>query len=71
MKKQTVYIIQYNDCYGNGDQKSIEGVITSKSGFTQWLKEHNANRKADGNSKEGKDEFDLIECDLLDYSKNK
>ena len=65
MKTKTIYLIKYNDCYGNGDDDSIEVAVSKRSDFKKWLKKHNAERKADGNEPENEDEFDLIEVELI------
>ena len=69
MKKKTtkIILIQYNDCFGDGN-KSIEGAVRRKQDFDKWLKEHNALRKADGNEPEGREEFDLIETKLVEFA---
>ena len=64
-KTQRIYIIEYNDCFGNGDQKSTECAVTSKAGFKSWLAAHNKARKADGEEPECASEFDLKETILI------
>lgn len=61
----TVYIVQYNDCYGVGYDKYIEGYVTSEEEFLEWLKKHNEVRVAEGNGTESAEEFDLIRVDKL------
>lgn len=56
------YIVQYNDRYGNGSDKSIECILKSKDDFDAWLKNHNEMR--DG-AEETSDEFDLIPIKLF------
>jgi hypothetical protein len=70
-KIKTVYIVTYNDCYGNGDQTSVEAVLEKRSDFSKWLKEHNANRKTDGNERELAEEFDIDSEKLLTYPTKK
>lgn len=57
-------MIQYNDCYGNGD-KSIEGYVNHETEFYDWLKKRNELREAEGECTEGAEEFDLIELTKL------
>ena len=47
MRTKQVYIVQYNDCYGNGTDKNLEAVIESKDDFKSWLEQHNDNRRMD------------------------
>ena len=65
MKTTTVYIVRYNDCYGNGDDKKLEVVLKNKAAFNQWHKAHNKKRKEDGNAPEGREEFDLIPIQMV------
>ncbi len=74
MRTKQVYIVQYNDCYGNGTDKKLEAVIESKDDFKSWLEQHNDNRRMDYISdddfiKENEEEFDLIPLDLLTFKK--
>ena len=74
MRTKKVYIVQYNDCYGNGSDKKLEAVIESKDDFASWLEQHNDNRRMDYISdddfiKENEEEFDLIPLDLLTFKK--
>lgn len=62
---ETYYIVQYNDCYGNGDNKTIECLVKDKKTFKKWLKQHNIDRKSDGNEPEDVEEFDLIPVNLI------
>ncbi len=62
---KTYYIVQYNDCYGNGDNKSIEALVESKEDFNHWFEQHNKDRENDGNEPECEDEFDLIPIELF------
>jgi len=64
---KTVFIVQYNDCHGNGDDDSIEAVVKNRTGFKNWLAEHNRDRRADGNEPESAEEFDLIETQMVEY----
>lgn len=56
MQTKTLYVVRYNDCYGNGET-SLEVIVKNKTDFKKWLKQHNAER--DG-MKEKAEEFDLI-----------
>ena len=60
----TFYIVQYNDCYGNGNDKNIECIVKSEADFKRWLKEWNAERKGMGAEPEKKEEFTLIPVNL-------
>jgi hypothetical protein len=44
---QILYVVEYNDCFGNGNDKKLEVIVESELAFKQWLKEHNENRKMD------------------------
>ena len=57
------YIVQYNDKYGNGNDKKIECLVKNKTAFKKWLKEHNSMRDA---KPERTDEFDLIPIGLFE-----
>ena len=52
--KIKVYAIFYN--YNN--EMQFEGITTD---FKKWLKEHNEERKADGNMLEDEDDFAIYE----------
>ena len=74
MRTKKVYIVQYNDCYGNGSDKKLEVVLESKDDFASWLEQHNDNRRMDYISdddfiKENEEEFDLIPLDLITFKK--
>jgi len=57
------YIVTYNDCYGNGDNTSVEGVMT-KEAFDKWLIEHNKDRVFE---QCGEEAFELYEnCSTLE-----
>ena len=61
-----LYIVKYNDCYGNGKDTSYEIIVESEEDFKVWLKHHNEVREANGDGHEGEEEFDLIELGLFD-----
>lgn len=74
MRTKEVYIVQYNDCYGNGSDKKLEVVLESKDAFKIWLEQHNDNRRMDCINdndfiEENEEEFDLIPLDLLTFKK--
>ena len=57
---KSVCIVRYVEPDNEGNvSNSIEAVLQSSKDFPKWLKQHNKERKADGNSKEDADEFDL------------
>jgi hypothetical protein len=60
MEEATLYIVQYNDCYGNGDQKQNEVLVDNEAGFWKWLALRNEERVAAGEMEEQVEEFDLI-----------
>jgi hypothetical protein len=73
MRTKQVYIVQYNDCYGNGTDKKLEAVIESKDDFKSWLEQHNDNRRMDCISdddfiEESEEEFDLIQINMFDFN---
>ena len=45
METKTFYVVQYNDCYGNGDDKSLEVIVESHNDFKEWLKQRNEERE--------------------------
>lgn len=55
---QTLYVVKYNDKYGNGDKQNLEVIVESENHFLEWLDEHNESRG--GSEPEGREEFDLI-----------
>jgi hypothetical protein len=63
---KTLYVVQYNDRYGNGDKKKIEIIVQNRNHFLEWLDENNDCR---GSEPEGEEEFDLIPLELF-VSKN-
>lgn len=65
---KTLYVVEYNDCYGNGDE-SLEVIVESYEDFLQWLEKHNEERKSDYLDdddciEETEEEFNLIELNL-------
>ena len=65
MKTKTVYVVQYNDCYGNGDDKKLEVVVKTIKDFKSWLREHNVQRVLSGESIEHAEEFTLIPLNMI------
>lgn len=65
MKAKTYFIVQYNDRYGNGDNKMFECIVENKTAFNNWLKEHNRERRGMGAKSEKKEEFNLIPINLF------
>lgn len=66
MEKNTFYIVEYNDCYGNGDQKSNEVLVRSEQEFLLWLERRNKERADAGELIEDIEEFDLIPIELFE-----
>ena len=66
MEKNIFYIVEYNDCYGNGDQKSNEVLVRSEQEFLRWLDIRNKERADAGELIEDVEEFDLIPIELFD-----
>jgi len=59
---KTLYVVRYNDKYGNGNNKKLEVIVKSYEDFLKWLDEHNKQRKfededADGGEVDYEDEF--------------
>jgi len=66
MENNTFYIVEYNDCYGNGDQKSNEVLVRSEQEFLLWLELRNKERADAGELIEDVEEFDLIPIELFE-----
>lgn len=70
-RSKSVFLVTYNDCYGNGDE-SIEGYIEAsdyaeaKEKLIEWCEARNKTRVAEGSCEEWEDEFDLEEIYRLD-----
>lgn len=64
-QENTFYIVKYNDIYGNGDATNIEALLKSEKDFIKWLKEHNKERKENGEQRESVEEFDVIPVELF------
>lgn len=69
MKTKSVYIVKYNDRYGNGDEEYIEAVLANSGDFGKWLYQHNLEREIDGNPPESEDEFDVESVSLFSFNK--
>jgi len=66
MRDTSFFIVQYNDCYGNGDQKSNEVLVRNEQEFLRWLEIRNKERADAGELVEDMEEFDLIPIELFD-----
>ena len=66
MENNTFYIVEYNDCYGNGDQKSNEVLVRNEQEFLLWLERRNKERADAGELIEDVEEFDLIPIELFE-----
>jgi len=67
---KTLYVVEYNDCYGNGTDKKLEVIVETHNQFLEWLKEHNENRRMDYLNdddfvEESAEEFNLIALNLF------
>jgi hypothetical protein len=71
MTTKEVYIVQYNDCYGNGTDKKLEAVIESKNDFASWLEQHNDNRRMADEIEESEEEFTLITINMFDFNSDR
>jgi hypothetical protein len=60
---KTYFVVQYNDCYGNGDT-NLEVIVESHDDFKEWLKQRNEEREEFGESEEFEYEFNLIPLTL-------
>ena len=65
MENNTFYIVEYNDCYGNGNRQ-IEVLVRNKQEFLRWLEIRNKERADAGELIEDLEEFDLIPIELFD-----
>jgi hypothetical protein len=68
--EKTLYVVEYNDCYGNGTDKKLEVIVETHNQFLEWLKEHNENRRMDYLNdddfvEESAEEFNLIALNLF------
>ena len=65
MENNTYYIVEYNDCYGNGNRQ-IEVLVRNEQEFLRWLEIRNKERADAGELIEDLEEFDLIPIELFD-----
>lgn len=65
MENNTFYIVEYNDCYGNGNRQ-IEVLVRNEQEFLRWLEIRNKERADAGELIEDLEEFDLIPIELFD-----
>jgi len=68
--EKTLYVVEYNDCYGNGTDKKLEVIVENHNQFLEWLKEHNEDRRMDylhddDFVEESAEEFNLIPLKLF------
>jgi hypothetical protein len=68
--EKTLYVVEYNDCYGNGTDKKLEVIVETHNQFLEWLEEHNENRRMDYLNdddfvEESAEEFNLIPLNLF------
>jgi hypothetical protein len=54
-----IYLVKYKE------NDTIEGYVKRKKDFDNWLKEHNKERREDGEIIEYKNEFELIKVEEL------
>lgn len=47
------------------EHNTIEGYVENRKAFIKWLKEHNKQRKEEGELKEYEDEFEIKEIQEL------
>ena len=64
-----LYLVRYNDIYGNGNDQKLEVIIENKNHFSEWLQQHNDNLKMDYINdddfvEETEEEFDLIPLNI-------
>lgn len=74
MKSINLYVVRYNDCYGNSDEQ-LEVIVKSHEDFLKWLEVHNQERADlqdldiddDDFCYEGEEQFDLIPLNLITF----
>jgi hypothetical protein len=59
---KTIYLVTYNDKYGDGTGQNIEAILLNKNDFPLWLRMHNYDRYQEGNMLENEDEFNVEEA---------
>lgn len=67
MTSMQVFVVTYNDKYGNGNNKSMEFIVHSKKDFLKWLERHNEFRESIGELREDESEFDLMPTYLITF----
>lgn len=60
MKTQKLFLVTYI----NGEN-TPEVIVSSKTDFKKWLSTHNAQRKAQGESPESANEFELMQLPVF------
>jgi hypothetical protein len=63
--EQELILVQYNDMYGNGTDRSNEVLVKTKEDFDIWLEQYNENRVEQGESECDEEEFDLFRITLF------
>jgi hypothetical protein len=64
-----LYLVRYNDIYGNGNDQKLEVIIENKNHFSEWLQQHNDNLKMDYINdddfvEETEEEFEIIPLNI-------
>ena len=68
--KKTFYVVEYNDCYGNGTRE-LKVIVESHKDFLDWLQKHNnAKRTAFRDNNDTEAEFNLIPLELYQSQLN-
>lgn len=68
MKSEQVFIVKYNDLYGNGTDTYLECVVRSRDEFYDWLDWHNDLRQQHENDPEDEELFTLIPINLVTFN---
>jgi hypothetical protein len=68
MTTEQVFIVRYNDRFGNGSDTHLECIVKSRDEFYEWLDYHNDIRKQHDNEPEDESEFDLLPIGLLTFN---
>lgn len=67
MRSEQVFIVKYNDLYGNGTDTYLECVVRSRDEFYEWLDWHNDIRVSQENDPEDEELFTLIPISLVSF----
>lgn len=67
MTSEQVFIVKYNDLYGNGTDTYLECVVRSRDEFYEWLDWHNDIRVSHENDPEDEELFTLIPISLVSF----